>query len=425
MRFKSIIGAGIFALAACITACTTTPQPTVENTPAPKGPDLTGLPADCKLTKSVAVDGAVIYAVASTTAANTTDYLTLDEAMTLKVATVKEVGADDVVNDDRANNAQREISGSVNTLLVCNDSDKPLFLMAGDLVLGGKQDRILAESVVVAPRTRNQEIPVFCVEHGRWTVQAKDAEKVEAGVFFNTASTGQCDLAVKKAALETRQQGEVWRKVADNNRALNVEGEAASGTFRSTFENKATQEKIEANYLKAKKLATKGVIGFAVFVEDKMVAMDVFDSSKLANKLSEKLLRSYIVTGLSGGYTEKAVMDERAAMGRAANDNMIPVQTATAEANDPTDVEPQSETVRGVYAVERLNDSGDTERNGLPRRQTLRNTPAPAVEDKDRVETTVVNDRTENSRDYKKDSLGYTCNDKTTGKPVQRSFMRR
>ena len=424
-----VAAAALFACAAFLAACASNPTPVVEKpAPAPatvKTPvvDTSMLPADCKLGKSVSVDGAVIYAVSSKGAPNHTDYLTLDEAMAAKVATIKEVGADEAAADP-----SREVSGSVNTLLCCNESDKPLFLMAGDLVLGGKQDRILAESIVVAPRTRNMEIPVFCVEHGRWTPQDKDAERVETGVFYNEAKTGQCDLAVKKAALETREQGEVWRKVADNNKSLNVEGEASSGTFRSTFDNKATQEKIEANWTKARSLTGEDVIGYAVFVDGKMMAMDIFDSSKLAGKLSEKLLRSYIVTGLSGGYTEKAVQDERAALGRAApvmnmntHEGQAPQMTGS---NEPAEASEAANT-ESVYGMDHVqNARGDRLRNGRPSCGTL-NTERAAVEDKDRVETTAVNTRTETTRDYKKDSLGYTCNDKDTGKPVQRSFLRR
>ncbi len=367
------------------------------------------LPADCKLSESVTVDGAVICAIVSRGAVEDTDYLTLDEAMKLKVATVKEVGADD--------GGEGEVSGEVNTLLVSNSSDRPLFLMAGDLMLGGKQDRILAESVVVAPRTVNQPIPVFCVEQGRWELQNKDAERVSGGAFYNDAQTGQADLAVKKAALESRSQGEVWRKVADNNTALGVSGETSSGTFRATFENKATQEKIEGSFAKARDLAKPGVIGYAVFVDGKMVAMDVFDSSKLTVKLSDKLLRSYIVTGLSGGYTEDALKAERRAANNTDGPRMLHldgVEDAQTENSGEMPPAPRGGLIERGFS---RNDAG-----GAGGRAPVDNERTTDVE---RVETAKVNDRTETTRDYKKDSLKYEVKDKATGKPVQRSFLRR
>lgn len=415
MRSFKFFGAVAFACAAFVAACASSPgsSPTTDKGPSPgqtdvaRGVDTSMLPADCKLSESVKVDGAVIYAIVSRAAVEDTDYLTLDEAMKLKVATVKEVGADE--------GGEEEVSGEVNTLLVSNSSDRPLFLMAGDLMLGGKQDRILAESVVVAPRTANQPIPVFCVEQGRWELQDKDAERVSGGAFYTDAATGQADLAVKKAALESKSQGEVWRKVADNNTALGVSGETSSGTFRATFENKATQEKIEGSFAKARELAKPGVIGYAVFVDGKMVAMDVFDSSKLTVKLSDKLLRSYIVTGLSGGYTAEVVEAERRAASRANGPRMLSLDgttedTRTGSGNHEAEERPADRGVR--------NNTGPSGSGRAPvdSERTL---------DAERVETAKVNDRTETTRDYKKDSLKYEVKDKETGKPVQRSFMRR
>src|SRR5437867_1885992 len=49
---------------------------------------------------------------------------------------------------------------SVNTLALENNSDKPLFLMAGEVVLGGKQDRIIGKDTVIEPHAKT-DIPVY------------------------------------------------------------------------------------------------------------------------------------------------------------------------------------------------------------------------------------------------------------------------
>ena len=54
-----------------------------------------------------------------------------------------------------------------------------MFLLAGEVILGGKQDRIIGQNTIIAANT-TQSVPVFCVEHGRWTEQ-------ESGTVFHSA----------------------------------------------------------------------------------------------------------------------------------------------------------------------------------------------------------------------------------------------
>jgi hypothetical protein len=68
-------------------------------------------------------------------AALATDALTLDEAMRAGLVTVREMPG-----------------GVVNTLLVSNRGDRPVYAMAGELLIGGKQDRIIGQSLVLPPR---------------------------------------------------------------------------------------------------------------------------------------------------------------------------------------------------------------------------------------------------------------------------------
>jgi hypothetical protein len=58
---------------------------------------------------------------------------------------------------------------AVNQLVLVNRSKRPLLLLAGELVSGGKQDRIIAKDRIVAPGAEPLPLDVFCVEHGRWS----------------------------------------------------------------------------------------------------------------------------------------------------------------------------------------------------------------------------------------------------------------
>ncbi|MHC4841399.1 MAG: ARPP-1 family domain-containing protein [Planctomycetota bacterium] len=406
-KLLSILWIGV--LVASITACVSrerTSQPDVQ----PTGPNVEALPDDLTLGEYVDVDGARIYALIDKKAPHETIYLTLDEAMAAKVCTVREVGAASQTMGEESQGQEQAVEGDVNKLLITNTGSKPIFLMAGDLVLGGKQDRILGESVVIDANTKDQPIPVFCVEHGRWTTQDKDGDTGKTGYFMNDAETGQVDVSVKKAALGSAQQGEVWESVAKSNAGLGVEGETTSGTFRAAFDSKTIKEKIESNFDRAKDLIGSGVVGFVVYVDGEPVAMDAFDSVELCNKLSEKLLRSYIVSGINGGY-------EEATGSQSSNNSVGP---ALIYPDDGPNAEPAPPPPPSPNPAPEGNEgpsfSGETvELNSASRTGSL-NTG---------TRTAAPNTRTSNNSEVTKKAVKYTCKDKKTGKAVQRSFMRR
>jgi hypothetical protein len=276
----SVLVAGVFAL--LLIGCAATPRAHVEITPyAPPKPDdsalASALPEGHTAGQFVDVADIRIVGINNAKAPADTDYLTLHEALKANLCTVAE-------------------KDGVNGLAITNRSKQPIFLMVGDLVLGGKQDRIMAESIVVEAGVDGETIPVFCVEHGRWAEEAGSTE------FYGRDKSQQADVSVKSAAIATSDQSSVWAAVAENNASLGVSGNTSTGTFRATFDDPETLAKLDAMYAKAKDALTSDTVGFAVIYRSEVVALDVFDSKGLCAKLSEKLLRSYLVTAISSGY---------------------------------------------------------------------------------------------------------------------------
>src|SRR5688572_31326248 len=74
-------------------------------------------------------------------------------------------------------------TSDVNELAVENISRQfDVFIQSGDIVKGGKQDRVLAVSIIIAARSGRVKIESFCVESGRWEKQigrASCRERVE------------------------------------------------------------------------------------------------------------------------------------------------------------------------------------------------------------------------------------------------------
>lgn len=203
---------------------------------------------------------------------DTSEYLVLDEAFATKVLTVHET--------DR--------QGSVGTLHVSNRSAKPIYAMAGELLLGGKQDRVIAQSIVIAPGAKRAPVPVYCVEHGRW--QGRSAS-FESGKALGHKSLRQ------KAMFAG--QSEVWDEVASTNESLKTRNE--SDTYRKAARKLEVDTAQATRRILAALDAAPGTTGLAVAVGGEVTAVETFAAPALFAKLREKLVASYVAESLRLG----------------------------------------------------------------------------------------------------------------------------
>ncbi|MHC4607896.1 MAG: ARPP-1 family domain-containing protein, partial [Planctomycetota bacterium] len=124
------------------------------------------------------------------------DFITLDEGLENKWVTVTE-----------------KQSAQVSELLIENRSEKPLFLQEGDRLRGGKQDRIVGICMVIPPKSGEVPVRSFCIEQGRWAAGAN-------GRAFGGSSLGLAPMRTRSAAKIDKDQGGVWRDVAEKKRVL-------------------------------------------------------------------------------------------------------------------------------------------------------------------------------------------------------------
>jgi hypothetical protein len=192
---------------------------------------------------------------------------TLDEAMRRKELVVVEAGA----------------GGAVNALAVENRGDEPVMLLAGELLLGGKQDRIIGRSLVLAPRSRAQ-VPVFCVEHGRWS---------GAGAFDSGDAMGH--VALRRSAIGG-DQAEVWAEVARSNARLGTRN--ASDTYRTAARKLGGDAGPLSRELSAALAREEGAAGLAVAIDGEVVAVEWFASPATFARVREKLVASYAAQAL-------------------------------------------------------------------------------------------------------------------------------
>ena len=240
--------------------------------------------------------------------------LTLQEAMTKKTVRVIE-------------------TGSVNELQIENTGTEDVFIQSGDIVKGGKQDRVLTVSLVLPPKSGKVGIASFCVEQGRWTARgqenvaqfasshdampsreaklamkapiAKPAGAEPPGASGVLNSNAQRTRTVAGDETSVRQRG-VWDEVAkvQNRLAGNLGGSVAAAqsatSLQLSLENEALKTKRAAyiTALEGKATAAPDVIGYVFAVNGKVNSADVYPSNALFNKMWGKLLGASVTEAI-------------------------------------------------------------------------------------------------------------------------------
>ena len=148
---------------------------------------------------------------------------------------------------------------SVNQLVLINRSKRPLILLAGELVSGGKQDRIIAKDRIVPPGAEPLPLNVFCVEHGRWS----------NGAQFNAASA-IVHPSVREQAAVKRNQSDVWESVTAGSVATESRALAPSAAPRMSADVINEALRTEAPTQSYNKIYNSRAIGGSVdaFVEE-------------------------------------------------------------------------------------------------------------------------------------------------------------
>lgn len=190
-----------------------------------------------------------------------------------------------------------QAGGEVNRLHVLNRSGRTLILLAGELVIGGKQDRIVQKDTLVPPSPKPFDLPVFCVEQGRWRGDAAGFRPAaNAGVAGGKGAVA--DPTVRRAAQAERSQSAVWDRVAEKNL---ISGAApGAGTYQATVAHPKLQKDSRA-YVDAIQFGfpKRGAVGAVIAVRGRIVWADVFASPEIFARYWPKLLHSYALDALT------------------------------------------------------------------------------------------------------------------------------
>src|SRR5271169_4416556 len=225
--------------------------------------------------------------------------LTLDEGLRSGNVVVTEAGSvQGLVR--RGTRMPPQSRAEVNRLVLINNSDHPLLLLAGEVVTGGKQDRVIGVDRIVPPKSDPIDLSVFCVEPGRWVASSER---------FGSMKSQMAQPSVRMPAMAYRDQQSVWSGVAiaagGMAGAVPAAAPAIHGTssYAKVMENPEVEKKVAsvaADYdsllRELRKVGAKGVV---VAINGRITWADVFASTDLLEKYWQKLIRSYAADSLT------------------------------------------------------------------------------------------------------------------------------
>lgn len=204
-------------------------------------------------------------------------FITLEDALEKKVVVVSE-------------------TGEVQKLIIENKSkDKYIYVQSGDIIKGGKQDRVIRFDLAIPPKSGKIPLGAYCVEQGRWSGRGKESARV-----FGLSTMSLPSKALKMGVKKEGNQPFVWSNVSKEQAKLSanldttVNAPASRSSLQLSLENPKLEMKTKEYMDELSKIieGKDDVIGFVFAVNGEVNSADIYSSRTLFRKLWPKLLKS-------------------------------------------------------------------------------------------------------------------------------------
>ncbi len=249
-------------------------------------------------------------------------YLTLDQGLKSGEVVITEAGKARGLVRSRGG-VRGEVTESlagggdeVNKLVLVNSSSHPLVLLAGEIVTGGKQDRVIAKDRIVPPHSAPLDLGVFCIEPGRWVERS-----AKFGIVGKSGHTSfMVEPSVRRKAMAAQDQHEVWAAVGSSigsgaarpasparldsvysGDGIAYDRPAVTSSYAEAMAAPQAQAEVDRvaapavgeNNEVMEKLRKEQVVGVVAAIDGHIVWADVFASSEMLADYWTKLVRSY------------------------------------------------------------------------------------------------------------------------------------
>jgi hypothetical protein len=251
----------------------------------------------CHLKPAIALDNLQIFPVVNVPYPNLGDFLTLEAALASDEVVITEIGGS-------GPGSSVQDCARVNGLSVVNKSEKVLILLGGEVIRGGKQDRVVAEDLLVAAGA-SVPLDVFCVESGRWSYRSR---------HFARSGDYMAKPSVRARAAFDKDQAAVWDEVAHARESIACrisspalfQAVASTTSYAEVFDNEDVIKELEKaegwdqfREDVVRRLIEERACGTVVAIAGRPAWAEVFASADLFSTYMARLVNSFTAESLT------------------------------------------------------------------------------------------------------------------------------
>ena len=212
------------------------------------------------------------------------DYLPLGRALRLGVARVVEVST----------------GGRVPELRFENTADLPVLILDGEELVGAKQNRTVNLTMLV-PAGATLDIPVTCVEAGRWSYASHEFETSNHVHFARGRAKKAAAVSCSMSGGGGRcaDQSQVWAEISAKSRRMAAPSPTQAMAAIFDRHRSSVEDYVEAL------TPAEGQAGAIFAIGAEVVGLDLFDRNSTLVATLPKLVRSYAIDALETPVAER------------------------------------------------------------------------------------------------------------------------
>jgi hypothetical protein len=207
--------------------------------------------------------------------ANDPNVLSLSEAMQKRAVKVKEI--------------KYNGGSDLNLLEVTNTSKSPILVNSGEMLSGGKQDRMVGETKLIPPGKEKHYLKVFCIEKGRWDSKPKAFKH-----------RGRASAELRKTMDVSNRQAKIWKNIDSSSASANKKLE--TGAFLQLFNDSIRTDTGYINFFTRRYRQTDSLFaGFIAITGNQIISSELYTSTKLAQTSYREMLNSFVFSAITKG----------------------------------------------------------------------------------------------------------------------------
>lgn len=191
---------------------------------------------------------------------------------------------------------------NINVLIIENNSKEKIFIRSGEMVTGGRQDRVIAADTILMPGKKEYTIPVYCIEESRWSEHEKKFS------YGGNAASG-----LQKIIDSAHNQKKLWEEIR---RLLVLNNQTSSSSYAKLLSNHkiadSTNEYVKF-FLQQFGKRDSSIVGIIASTGNKVLGADVFINEGLFYQTLPELLNKYCIEAILNGTAASPVHEKEQA----------------------------------------------------------------------------------------------------------------